>query len=116
MSIKQFDVQQHMGDFAMDHNHLSREIGPRVDESRMLNRLTSIWKLVRKSKLKDSERQSLLIELKIVADSIDHMHASRFNRLSSGSNAEVIARLVGSGLLCDFPDIIDAEWGGKNTC
>lgn len=109
-----FDVSEHMKGFEVTSERLGREIGPRNYELKKLSRLADILKLARLEKPGKRDTLRLKVSIRAIAQDMDHLNSSRFNVLSSGGNAEILARMVGSEILNDFPSVKDGDFTDKD--
>lgn len=103
-----FDVQEHMGDLPRDRMHFGREIETRTYELSKISILEDVLKYATKNKLKGRDSMHFESSIRMIAQDIDHLNTTRFSEISSGGNAEILARLVGADILTDFPDVKDA--------
>ena len=109
-----FDVTEHMAGFDVNSERLGREIGPRNYELKKLSTLEDILKLARLEKPSKRNKLWLKVSARAIAQDMDHLNSSRFNSLSSGGNAEILARMVGSDILNDFPSVKDGDYGNED--
>lgn len=104
-----FDVSEHMKGFEVTSERLGREIGPRNYELKKLSRLSKILKLARLENPSFIDKSELETNVREIAKDIDDLNSSRFNMKPSGGNAEILARMVGSEILNDFPSVKDGD-------
>lgn len=101
-----FDAIEHLGNLPKNPDRYSREIVTRTTERGIISRLIEISLLTNKQSRTPKEEELMITNIRTLAMIIDHLSLFSFTRnLSSGANAEILARLIGAGILVDSPTV-----------